>query len=225
MTRRDRPGRQGEDALGGGRPVERIAIAEPRRRAVLQQVAGEQDSGVRHHYHDVRVGVAATQEPQVDRPSADIDGGRIREGQARWRDDDLAPLVGTIRIVLEDLGPFGLAEFEHPGHASLVAPQLDLGEHRVAERVIPVPMGVHRPADDRTEQPELGAELGRVTMGRAGVDHEEPVGAANDADRLVDEPVTTDPHAVADLMPDGARRHVRDGTARAATLAAEGVTP
>ena len=52
---------QGEDALGRRRPVHRVAVAEPGRRPVLEQVARTQHVRVRDRDHDVVVGVAAAE--------------------------------------------------------------------------------------------------------------------------------------------------------------------
>ena len=66
-------GAEGDDRLDRGRPVERVAVAEVGRRPVLEEVAGEQDAGVRDRQDDVVVGVAAAEVAQLDGAPADVD--------------------------------------------------------------------------------------------------------------------------------------------------------
>ena len=67
MARHDHRLGQLRDAIGGLRPIERIAVAEPGDRAVLQQVAGEQDARPRHADDHIVVRVATPQVAQLDR--------------------------------------------------------------------------------------------------------------------------------------------------------------
>ena len=80
------------------RPVHREAVAEERRRVVLEEVAGEQHVGVRHEHDDVVVGVAAAEIAQLDRSAAavDLDVRRLDERPVGRIEDDLGELAGQV---------------------------------------------------------------------------------------------------------------------------------
>ena len=81
----DRPGRQLDEPLDRGRPVEREAVAEERRRIVLQEVAGEEDVCVGDPNDDVVVGVAAAEIGELDRAAARVDLDRRRSPRTSCR--------------------------------------------------------------------------------------------------------------------------------------------
>jgi hypothetical protein len=60
------------DPRGGLRPIERIGIAEEGDRAALEEVACEEDGGIRHDHHDVVVGMSTTEETELDSSIADV---------------------------------------------------------------------------------------------------------------------------------------------------------
>ena len=203
VARRDRRRVEAQDRLDRGRPVERIAVPEVRRGAVLQEVAGEQDASVRDRQDDVVVGVAAAEVPQLDHPAAEVETRLLVEGPRRRRNDDLPPLVGLLRQVVEELRPHLLGVLDQPGRTACLAPHLGTREDAVAEAVVMMVVGVDDPADGARELGQVRPELRALAVRGPRVDDQEPAVAAHDADRLVVEPVSAHPDPVPDLLPDG----------------------
>ena len=127
------------------RPVERIAVAEIRRRAVLEQVAGEQHVGVRDEDDDVVVGVAATEVAQLDPAPAGVEVDRRRARRTSGRADRGRPrpvgrrASGIAAATRAIWSRAGLAD--HRGAAG-VAPDRRGPEAVVAEGVVVVAVGV-----------------------------------------------------------------------------------
>ena len=201
MPRHDGARAEGDQALERGRPVERIAVPEIRRRAVLQQVAGEEDPDGGHREDDVRVRVAAAQVAQLDLPSAHVDRGPLGERDGGRGEDDLAPLVLALGHLPDHLGAHRLAVLQQSCRAPVVAPHLRPDEDRVAEAMIVVVVRVDDPPDGPRQLPEVSHQLVTLALRGAGVDHQQARVTTDDTDGLVKEVIPPHPHPVGDLLP------------------------
>ena len=201
-----RPCCQLDEPLDRGRPVEREAVAEERRRIVLQEVAGEEDVGVgdTRRRCRCRCGRGRDSVSSTERPPGSISTvGGVGERPFGWIEDDLGELVGKIRQGDRGRLPLPLAGRLDHRHAALVAPDLGRAEGMVAEAVVGVAMGVDDDPDgEGGEFPQVGdwisaawRWLSRVSTRRT------PVVAEDDADVLVVERVAPDEDAVAELGP------------------------
>ena len=101
-----------------------------------------------------------------------------------------------------DPRPSRLAGPGHERHASLVAPDRGRPEDVVAVGVVEVAVRVD---DDRDrvggQLAQVGQDLARLDVRRAGVDHQDLAPGEDDADVLVEEGVAPHEHAIADLDP------------------------
>ena len=134
------------EARRGLRPVQRIAVAEAGNGAVLDQVPGERDRGVRDLDDDVVVGVPATEVAELDAPVADVDVGRLGERPVGRIEDDLGEVGGHLRHLGGDPRPTDLAGPLDERDAAFVAPDRRRPEDVVAEGVVEVAVRVD---DDR----------------------------------------------------------------------------
>jgi hypothetical protein len=200
-----------DQACRRGRPVERKAVAEVGRRAVLEQVAGEDDLRVRHRDDDVVVGVAPAQVPQLDHPAARIERQRVVAGErAVGRiDDDLTQVVGQVWLAGDQPPALPLAGLADHRCAADVPPDRCRAEDRVPEHVVGVAMRVDHDADrSRRQLAEVVADLSCVARGRPRVDEQHALVAEHDSEVLVEERVAPNEDAVADLLPTSHRRIV-----------------
>ena len=97
------------EARRGLRPVERIAVVESGNGAVLDQVPGERDRGVRDLDDDVVVGMPATDVAELHAPVADVDVGRLGERAVGRIDDHLGQVGGHLGHLGGDPRPTDLA--------------------------------------------------------------------------------------------------------------------
>ena len=216
--------RQRDEPLHGGRPVQREAVAEARRRAVLEQVAREEHLRVGHEDADVAVRVAAPVVGELDdrsptstvaRSSNVRSGGSMHDlGQSARR----APACSsdTSRMAAGAVAP-------EPLGGPHVAPDRRGPEDAVAERVIPVPVGVD---DDRDRVRASALEARRRSRGRAPAEarvstRRTSSPTEHDADLLVEEVEVAGEDAVADLGPRHGAGMVRGGDAGAAYALAD----
>src|SRR5439155_572096 len=93
----------GEQLLHGGRPLQREAVAEARRGALLEEVAREQDIRVRDHDGDVAVRMRSAVVAELDDAIADLDRRALLERPLRRVDDDFADLGGDLGQLPRDL--------------------------------------------------------------------------------------------------------------------------
>ena len=156
-------------ASGRGRrhPVERIAVAEERDVALLQQVAGPDHVRPRHGDDRVVVGVAATEEPQLDVATADLDRGRSVERPIRRVDDDLGEVVGQVRLVGGDGRLAPLTGALHERHAARLAPDRGRPEDGVAEGMVEMAVGVDDDRDRVARSPRARARRSRAPARRS----------------------------------------------------------
>ena len=90
----------------------------------------------------------------------------------------------------------------HERHAALVAPDRGRPEDVVAVGVVEVAVRVDDDRHRRRGQlAQVGQDLARLDVGRAGVDDHDAVAAQDDPDVLVEERIPTHEHAIADLDP------------------------
>ena len=188
---------------GRGRwPVERVAIAEGWDRTILDEIAGEHDAGTGDGDDDVVVGMAAPQIAELDRSPADFDRHLRREGPIWWIDDDLGEVSGELGLLGGDRLPSRFAGPGHECHAALVTPDRCRPKDMIPVGVVEVAVGIHDDRDGCPGQlPEVGQDVTRLGVGRAGIDDEHLIATQHDADVLVEERVATDEHAFADLDP------------------------
>ena len=154
---------EAEHRLDGGRPVDRVSVAEVGRRAVLEEVAGAQDVRVGDPEHDVVVGVAATEVVEPDLAPADPDrrgSVNVRSGGSSSTSARSAASSGTSAAARARCA--SPRPLDHR-HAALVAPDGRRPEHAVAERVVVVAVGVDDDRDPRR------AELTQVVHDLAGL--------------------------------------------------------
>ena len=155
------------------------------------------------------VGVATAEVPQLDRPAPDL-GRRGRGERPVGRvDDDLVEQARKLGRVRRDRRFARLAGPLHERDAALVAPDRRGPEHRVAEGVVEVPVGVD---DDRhgirREGAQVGEDLARLPVRGARVDDQGLAVAQDHADVLVVELVAAHEHAIPDLDPAIGDAHV-----------------
>ncbi len=87
---------QQRQPIDGGRPLERVRVAERRDGAAFEQVPGEHDGRSRDKHDRVVVGVAAAQVAQLDLTIAHVHDGLLLERPVGRVDDDLAQLGGEL---------------------------------------------------------------------------------------------------------------------------------
>jgi len=202
VARHDDPGHARHDGRGRERPVERIRVAVEGNRPVLEEVADEQDIGARHRDQDVVIGVATSDEREIDRSTAHDDGAVRRERPVRWVDDDVGEVGRDLRGLERDPGTSRLGGASHERDAAILAPDRRRPEDVIAEGMVEMPVGV----DDRSDREgrdlaQVRQDLATLDMGGASVDDECLSLAEDDPDVLVVERVAADEHAIADLDP------------------------
>ena len=84
--------------------------------------------------------------------------------RGRRRDDDLAPLVGLVGHVDQELLAHLLGALDEPDRAARLAPQLGVAEDVVAEAVVVVMVGVDDPADRARQLGQVGPQLFGLAM-------------------------------------------------------------
>ena len=181
MTRARRRRRRARRAREGRlRPVERIAVAEERHGAVLDQVAGEQDGRVRDLDDDVVVGMPAAEDGAArPRRSPTSMVARLGERPVGRIDDDLGEVGGELRhprrrSAARATSPVRSMNVPQP----IVAPDRRRPEDVVAEGVVEMAVGVDDDRDRRRGQlAQVVEDLARLDVGRAGVDHQDLVAA------------------------------------------------
>ena len=202
MTRDRDPLHQRHEAIDGGRPVERVRVAERRDGAAFEEVAGEHHAGSRDEHDRVVVGVAAAQVAQLDLPVAHVHDGLLLERPIGRVDDHLAQVGGEVGQLRDKLRPARVAGPCHERPAADVAPDRRRAEDRIAERMVVVAVGVDDDLDRCGRQlAQVVEDLARLRVGGAGVDDEGRIAAEDDADVLVVERVAPDEDAIADLRP------------------------
>ena len=153
--RRSRASTSARDRLG---PVERVAVAEERRRAVLEQVAGEQDVGVRDDDHDVVVGMAAAEVAQLDRTgrrARSMVAARRTSGRAGRGRPRPAPSASS-GIARDRALARSLAGRSIIGSRSARGPRSSPAGRRGCRSVVAVTVGVDDDADgQRRQRPEV----------------------------------------------------------------------
>ena len=156
-----------------------------------------------HRDDDVVVGVAATEEPQLDPPPADLDVGGLGERPVRRVDDDLGE-VGRDRRLLRRrparlrASPVRSRNVTQP----LVAPdRWPAGRRGCRRRGRNGRACRRRPSPGRRQLAQVVEDLAPLDVGRARVDHERLVAAQHDPDVLVEERVSPHEHPIADLDP------------------------
>ena len=165
----------GEGGGEGGRPVQRVAVAHLGRLPFFHQVAHERDPAAVDQ--DVAVGVPPPVVGRLHPPAPYVDGGQGFEG-ASGRGDlhpvDLGeavfghPQAGVVPVLA------GAVE-QHPP-AGAVPPDGGAREGRVAEHVVPMPVGVDDPPHRLGgEGAELASQLGSRFMALPRVDEQHPV--------------------------------------------------
>ena len=137
-----------DQPLDRRRPFHRIAVAEVRRRAVLDEIAGEQHVGVRHEDHDVVVGVGATEIAELDPAAAGVEVERssaspsnVRSGGSRTTSASSSASAGIASATFAIWA--APVSADHPRAAGM-APDRRRPEPVVAERVVVVAVGVRR---------------------------------------------------------------------------------
>ncbi len=217
----DDAARTGLEPGEGSRPRERVAVAEIRRRALLDEIPRKDDAGTLDGDEDVVVGVPETGVLHRDEPAADVDRGGVAEHSGRRRDPDLVDLVplGLVeprRCLRLRLRPEG----EQPVTAPDVAVDLGGGEHTVAEGVVPVPVGVDHPAHRKARDGrKLAQHLPRLGVGRPRVDDEDTVATDDEPDVEVERPVAAAEHTIGELVPDAVHGRGAYGAAAGAATA------
>ena len=202
MAGHDGAGRERPKPLHGGRPVHRVAVAEARRGAILEQVAGEEDAGARHDGDDLAVGVAAAVVAQLHDAVAHVEGCPVVEGVLGRVDHDLGQLFGDLRGPFRDPADGERAVTAQALGRPHVPPDGGGTEGAVAERVVPVPVRVDDDRDRVGRQgPEFVDDLAGVGRRGARVDEQDVVPAEDDPDLLVEEVEMAGEHAITDLDP------------------------
>ena len=206
---------EGQERPRGRRPVHRIPIAERGRGAVLEQVPGAQDVGVRDPDHDVVVGVAAAEVVEQDLAPVEVDDGAIGERAVGRVEDDVGEVGGERRHAGRNAGALGLPEASDHRHAPLVTPDDGRAEDCVAEAVVEVAVRVDDDADaGRAELAQVVEDLACLGRGAARVHDEGGATAEHGDDVLVEECVAAHEDAVADLGPGAAHAANRSGGRR-----------
>ena len=164
VTGHDGAGREREQPLHRARPVERVAVAEARRGALLEQVAGEQHVRVRHLDRDVRVRVRT---PEVGEPQlavAGLDRRPLLEGPIRRVDHDLADVPGDRRDLAGDLLEPLLAE-RRSRSTTRAWPQMEAAGRRCCRSVVEMPVGVDDDRDGSRVSSRIASAISRAWTG------------------------------------------------------------
>ena len=198
-----------EQRLGGRRPVHREPVAEPRRRAVLDEVTRAQDIGVGDRDHDVIVGVAAPEIREMDLAPVQVQHRALGERAIGRVEHDLGEVGRDGRELLGRRRALRVSGRADHRHAPLVPPDHGRPEGRVAEAVVAVAVSVDDDADaGRTQLAEVVEDLPRLDERGSGVDDEGCSAAQHGHDVLVVEAVAAHEDAVADLGPQGGHRGI-----------------
>jgi len=177
-------------------------VPEERGGAVLEEITREEHAGIGDFDEDVRIGMPAAEEVQLDLPFADVQVRVLREGPIGRDDLGLGDVLGEIRVLLGDHRLRLVGVVAQDRHAVCVAPDRGRPEHRVPERVVRVPVGVD---DERhrvlRQLSQVLEDLAALARGEARVDHEDVRPAEDHADLLVVEAIALREDPVADLDP------------------------
>ena len=202
MTRDRDPLHQRHEAIDGGRPIERVRVAERRDRPAFEEVAGEHHAGSGDEHDRVVVGVAATQVAQLDLAVAHVHDRRLLERPIGRVDDHLAQFGGEVGQLGDKLRPARVPGPCHERSAADVAPDRRRAEDRIAEGMVVVAVGVDDDLDRcRRQLAQVVEDLARLRVGGAGVDDQGGVAAEDHADVLVVERIAPDEDPIADLRP------------------------
>ena len=202
-----RPVDAGEYTVQSPRPVQRIGVAEHRRGAFLDQVAGEQHAGCRDRHDDIAVGVAESVMSNDNRSAADVefDGivdQRVRRCYLHRLDRGSERLaVGLGSRLRSDPHPVGRAVFPQARGAATVTPDGRRTERRIAERVVEMRVRVDDYPRVACEVPDGVDEVARLTIVAAGVDDEAGALADDESAVEVERHVSSDVHLIPDLVP------------------------
>lgn len=226
MTWNYGPAHQAEQALHSVRPLNRVAVAEPGHGVVLEQIAGKEHARIRHDRHDVRISVAATEEPKFHGPATDLNRHGIVEGAVGRIHDDGTNVVGEVGPIRNERGPVFLPVFHESAATSLVTPDRGRAEHVIAEDVIRMPVGIDHDAHrERCDPSDIRQELTSVRRCGPRVHDERGSIPENQTNLLIEERVAQGENAVADLDPACWVTHDADGTRRAAAFSGPEYAP
>ena len=202
MTRHCDPLHERHEAIDGGRPVERVRVAERRDRAAFEEIAGEHHARSGHEHDRVVVGVAATQVAQLDLSVAHVHDRPLVERPIGRVDDHLAQFGGEVGQLGDKLRPARVPGSCHERPAADVAPDRRRAEDRIPEGMVVVTVGIDDDLDRCGRQlPQVVEDLARLRVGGARVDDEGRVAAQHHADVLVVERIAPDEDPIADLRP------------------------
>ena len=190
-----------EQVTQRGGPVERERVAERGRCALLHEVAGEGDPGVRHQRDHVVIRVAATEELEVHPAVAEVEGGAAGERPIGRVDRRGQKVIGDLGHLRGAACPAGEPKVTHEARAPILAPDLAWAERGVPKDVVEMGVGVEHDVWQPAHVPQVLEQFPSLDQRGSRVDDEDAIAANHRADRLVEEREAPDEDKVSDLAP------------------------